>query len=279
MIDGARFISLPSPKYGPEKRIRFALIGDKLLELQRALENPSSWFVNESVVEDGTVFFGTPFDVRFALLPLLERSRNASGTQRGYYAPLHDILLCEGFPHVSVLADIKPLELQTICDAQMLVQGESSSQVYRLNDEKTLAWLQSKVSAVKAHLSSLPAGVATSVVSVSSFRRNSRGQAPSEEQLLKASLGFLSEYVSASWLDRLAQLNGMDKFEAPKLSATDLLFDPTSSVSDTRPRSFTATPAPKKQRRESKSVGVRQLEKVDTKNIKPLTSFFKPAKK
>ncbi len=51
------------------------LCNEQLLEIQRASDDPSSWFVDNTVQQDGSIYFTTPVDPLFIFLPLLEDSR------------------------------------------------------------------------------------------------------------------------------------------------------------------------------------------------------------
>ena len=58
------------------------------------------------------------------------------------FRTLEQLLVDERHPPISILTDcLSPDELLNICD----VKGDDDLQAYRLNDEKTIAWLKLKV--------------------------------------------------------------------------------------------------------------------------------------
>merc|ERR1712226_426466 len=120
-----------------------------VMEIQKVVQHPSSWFIGNYLESNGSLFVCTPVDPLFLVLPFLQKSRNKSKDQGGYFLELSIILKNEDFPAMSLLATmLKNDQLSLICD----VKDGWNSAVYRLNDEHLQKWLRSKVENVRTLL-------------------------------------------------------------------------------------------------------------------------------
>ena len=62
-------------KQSTGQQTAYHLINGVLHEFHWYKEQYSSWFVGESVIQDGGIYLGTPVDPLFAALPIIERNR------------------------------------------------------------------------------------------------------------------------------------------------------------------------------------------------------------
>ncbi|GFW32973.1 ribonuclease H2 subunit B [Trichonephila clavipes] len=84
---------------------------NKLHEIVHFTEEFSSWFVEDSVIEDGRIFLMTIVDPLFFILPYVN--------QDGKFCPLEDLLIDENFPDVhSLLKSCNSDELLNIFDTK-----------------------------------------------------------------------------------------------------------------------------------------------------------------
>eukprot|EP00962_Isochrysis_galbana_P057076 scaffold29290_cov153-Isochrysis_galbana.AAC.3 len=92
---GAALCFFPAQHPRTSGRIMLGLRGEELLEVHHAGSNAqASWLLGglECAIQDGAIFFATPIDPLFLLLPLLEKARGAAiGERRGLFKPLSDI--------------------------------------------------------------------------------------------------------------------------------------------------------------------------------------------
>jgi len=268
------------PRTGNRAQYTFSSTG-LLLEIQKVSGDESSYFLNDSVMQDGSLFVCSPMDVNFIMLYHLEKVRSKTDEHAGRYVELDDALKDEDYPALPRLAAAKNLRIEMICD----INEKHGGRYIRLNDEKVLAWLERKVDAIAQRLAS-----ETTESVVSTFNRgpqltkeNINESTPAPTSIAQGerefSLGILSEYLSAEWTKRLAehlrirspqQMANEDKL-TPKMCNTDFFKDDQPSQEDLS----------KKRKAEAalSTAGNKALKKVDTRGMKSMASFFKPKAK
>ncbi|KAI8048965.1 ribonuclease H2, subunit B [Syncephalis plumigaleata] len=137
-------VSLPHPRTGFNNQ--YAIDGGQLLELQQVNppDTPASWFINDTVQQDGSLLLFTPIDPLFILLPMLVQCRRQTSDSLGVYCSQQDILDSMGDEHGQLMACLPSLvySLDRICDTQVI---PGYDKVYRLNDERVIAWLKYKI--------------------------------------------------------------------------------------------------------------------------------------
>ena len=135
-----KFFTFPHPKDGG---IVFCVVGSNMYEVQRVQPRKyGSWFIDERVSSDPSYLMASKFDPKFLLLPFLERSTR--------FSPLDQVVShvdgCDRIP----LQNCGQWNLGDICDINDQL-GEDMI-LYRLNMDKTMAWLKKKVDGVAAYL-------------------------------------------------------------------------------------------------------------------------------
>lgn len=103
-----------------------------------------SWFIEQKVVSDGLLYVASPMDPKFLLLPVLEKHGAA------HFSPLEQILAAEADGLYMPLRTCQRLELHRMCDVNDQLGDDMI--LYRLNPEKVLTWLVSKVERTKRAL-------------------------------------------------------------------------------------------------------------------------------
>ncbi|CAM9323267.1 unnamed protein product [Choristocarpus tenellus] len=115
---------------------RFMLVGQDLLEIQASRprdHEQASFFIDQSVQADGTVYTATRVDPLFLLLPVLKKHATK-------WCPLDQALAeadCGG------LKGLRHLDASKLCDVNDRLGPETI--LYRLNEDSVLTWLTSKV--------------------------------------------------------------------------------------------------------------------------------------
>eukprot|EP00051_Salpingoeca_urceolata_P002388 m.49749 g.49749 ORF g.49749 m.49749 type:complete len:346 (+) comp12099_c0_seq2:231-1268(+) len=223
-----RIVSLPHPRTGTS--CKFVIAEDaaaaasgsdaptagssapvaRVFELQTFSDTvPRSWFIGESVQQDGSLLVGNRIDALFLALPLLEAQTKGSSEQ-GVFTPLDQLFYHHDFPAVCQLQKCVDLaQLQLICDQK----GTKDYTVFRLNRTKLLAWLKVKVERLAAALASSSVHVGAGAHSAN-FRRTSKGQSATPLQLKTFAVGILGEYLSKATLKELEAALGLDAAQA-----------------------------------------------------------------
>lgn len=127
-------LTLPHPS---NQATLCAVIKGTLYELQSAqLSRNSSWFINQRISSSKNVYFLAKLDIRFLLLPFLEKAS-------GKFSPLDQIVFnITGYSNMPIHVVDRAL-MEDICDVNDKLGDDML--LYRYNAEKTLAWLKGKV--------------------------------------------------------------------------------------------------------------------------------------
>lgn len=264
------FIKFPHPRTGKELQFLLSHSGEKVFEVLRFKEEPRSWFVEDSVQKDGSLYLITPIDPLFLILPYLTKFSQKFRT-------LEQLLVDESHPSVSALTGcLSSDELLNICDAK----GDDDLQVYRLNSDKTVAWLKAKVEQTADCVSS--SGVHVSKGSQSAtFVRSKRHTGASRADCVRYAFGLVSDYLSLQWSESLkeslsitdeAQVSSPEEPPTKRAKITDEIpeaaedyskeFSKLSSKTETEKTGTKLTAAQK------------SLSKVDKTGMKSISSFF-----
>mmetsp|Transcript_4187 Transcript_4187/g.8628 ORF Transcript_4187/g.8628 Transcript_4187/m.8628 type:complete len:284 (+) Transcript_4187:224-1075(+) len=186
-----KFAKLPDPRTG--KANSYLLRSGSLQEINWFKLRLTSWFVGESVVEDGGVYMSTLVDPLFVLLPILEQGRQTTTEKpQGQFRPLEDILMDAQaqYPAMELLKDAVSASLPLICQ----VAGRGSDKYYRLDDDQVVAWLACKVEQLAESLLHGP---------------NQAFAGMGKAGVRAYAVEFLSEWVSESWLEKLQKAFGI----------------------------------------------------------------------
>jgi len=128
-------LTLPHPKHD-EGGVLFCQSGSKIYELQSVQPRKyGSWFLDQRISSDSTYLMASKFDPKFLLLPFLEKSTR--------YSPLDQIVTyVEGCDRIPLQFHAE-WGLGDVCDINDQLGDDMI--LYRLNADKTLAWLCTKV--------------------------------------------------------------------------------------------------------------------------------------
>jgi hypothetical protein len=140
--NGLILLTFPHPKH-LEGGVLFCQTGSNIYELQSVQPRKyGTWFIDQRIASDSSYLMASKFDPKFLLLPFLEKSSR--------YSPMDQIVTyvegCDRLP----LQDCAQWQLGDICDINDQLGDDMI--LYRLNMEKTLAWLRGKVDRTAAYL-------------------------------------------------------------------------------------------------------------------------------
>ncbi|CAM8923805.1 unnamed protein product [Rhodiola kirilowii] len=177
-----RFITLRHPKSG--NNTCYILTDETLQELHWFKQSYGSWFLGDYVREDGGMYFLTPVDLIFVLLPVLEEARMKKGDgHSGNFRLLEEIMFLQGYPDYLLLHPLAERLVSVVCEIKEI----GDSRFYRLDDARVLAWLAYKANQLKATLPKLD--------------ENYAGR--DERDTLVDTVLIMGEYLQESWLKLL----------------------------------------------------------------------------
>ncbi|KAJ3231268.1 hypothetical protein HDU78_007816 [Chytriomyces hyalinus] len=251
-------VALPHPR--TDEPVLFALSPTAVMQVTRhgggtgsPMENRSG-FIGNTVQQDASFLAFTPFDPIYLLLPCFDASNQKA-------QELETLLYSEQVPQLSQLGTISGIQskLESICDVDTSIPG---MQFYKLNQEKTTAWLLKKAQTLLDNFESF-------------------GLLKGNEQW-KSSLSDseLRDYKQQSVFKIIADVLSPKRQEQLK-TAMGLTVD-SSANSDISKAVYAdprvAPPAPVVQKKDVKKAASKSKpaakKPVSTKGMTPLTSFF-----
>ncbi|GFR02743.1 ribonuclease H2 subunit B [Trichonephila clavata] len=235
---------------------------NKLHEIVHFTEEFSSWFVEDSVIQDGRIFLMTIVDPLFFILPYVN--------QDGKFCPLEDLLVDENFPDVHYLLKCcNSDELLNIFDAK----DAAGYKVFCYNKTKTLHWLQKKVDYLTTTLKSNDINI-NDGSKAASLQTDDK---ENPEVLQNFACHLISDYLSKELcLDLFKSLGIQLKLEQPKsedLEGKSKKQNTCVSPTDDYSLQYSMNSAQEKQKTKL-SAAQKQLLKVDKKGMKTISSFF-----
>ncbi|XP_034238349.1 ribonuclease H2 subunit B isoform X2 [Thrips palmi] len=175
-------VKLRHPATGESSMFLFSPKEESIQEVLTFSENKRSWFVNDTVNEDGKLLLSTPFDPLFLVVPYLAKATATVPLdqllQDDQFPQNKRLLQCAGMKHLSEIADRK---------------GDPDINAYKFNEEKLMIWLEKKIERLTKVLQTKNVNVTGGSVSAT-FVQSSTGQAP-KEAYLKYAHGIMSEFL------------------------------------------------------------------------------------
>ncbi|CAN0836882.1 Ribonuclease H2 subunit B [Linum grandiflorum] len=192
-------LSLRHPKSGNTSCYR--LTSGALQEVHWFKQPYTSWFLGDYVCEDGGLYFVTPMDPVFILLPIFEEARMKKGDDDlGKFRQLDEIMFIDGYPGYQHLMSIAENCMQVVCEMKEI----GSSKFFRLDDSKVLTWLYCKIRHLKLALPSLDKKYATM----------------DEQTALTEAIKIVGEYSKdEGWLKLLCKNMKLDMGESTKMGS------------------------------------------------------------
>jgi len=266
---------MPHPQNGVVSLFMFK--NKDVYQVMQCKEDYRSWFVDESVQKDGSMYMITPIDPLFLALPYLEKS-----AAQNIFTTLDNILTDENHPEALIKLEqcLTKKNLLNICNCK----GSEDIVAYKSDESRILAWLSLKIHKLADHLSSTALNVGLGV-KVKNFVHVDRDLKQKEEDCKRYAWTMVSDYLPAHWVDKLKEnLDIKDLVKQPvkkqKLNdstASDKTPDTkTGIVEDYRDHSKAKKVAPPAKLTSAQKL----IQKVDKKGMKTMNSFFtsKPKK-
>lgn len=260
--------------------VLFLVSGDcrSVCELNSFDEKFHSWFIGETVHSGNQIYFATPVDPLFLVLPYLI---NAGGKANRFMSleqlvtdeelpDCHKILTCSGMDHILQVADRKDID--------------DDLQVYRYNSEKTLAWLKAKTDSLADMLEKTQVNVSAKSSQSSMFVRSKTSSA-SRESYVQYAFGMVSDYLPVAVEEDLRTYLGV-----PAVQEKPAVVDTVENERPNKKLKLTGDLTPtddysagidlKKDKSKTGKLTAAQkkLSKVDKSGMKSISSFFKSPK-
>ncbi|EDO46023.1 predicted protein [Nematostella vectensis] len=270
------FAKIPHPRTGKGVQLLFSSDEKSVCEVAKFKDEPRSWFIDDTVHEDGSMVIATPIDSVFLCLPYLEKCSSQFRT-------LDQILIDSKFPSVGKLTNcITHESLTSVCDCK----GDDDLHVYRINEDKTMAWLKTKVECVADYLATSDINVSKGSQSAT-FVRSRKHSDVTREDHLRYSSGMICDYLSLSWEEKLKKaLNLPEKDKEKEVSDEEppskrvKLEEGSETVEDySKEYEKLKSKIPAGKTPGKMTAGQRALSKVDKTGMKSISSFFGGGKK
>ncbi|KAK3925836.1 Ribonuclease H2 subunit B [Frankliniella fusca] len=177
-------VKLRHPSSGETAMFLFSHNNETVQELITFSEDKRSWFIDDTVKQDGRLQLSTPFDPLFLVVPYLAKATATAPLEQllqdEQYPETNRLLKCLGMKNLSVIADQK---------------GDEDLNAYKFNEEKLMKWLAKKSEKVAEVLKTKNVHVLGGSVSAT-FVKSSTDAMASKEAYMKYAHGIVSEYLS-----------------------------------------------------------------------------------
>lgn len=239
--------------------VQYLVDGGTVQECHVVKKKYSSWFIDDSVIADGSLYIWTPVDILFLLLPALEKSRS-----QGTFCSIDHVVECmdcgqDGYRLMSII-DRQKDKIKSICEWK-----ENGGDIYfKLDDDKVVSWLVKKVRRLEAALK----------------EKDKAFEALDEKALAGYASGIVAEYISDAWNSMLHKSLGVDlPTEGSKEEAVHSI-DATIEQyhSSKKPKLDKKDIAKARQMEAKREAKAKQLAK-ETAGMKKMSSFFAVKKK
>ncbi|KAJ3151302.1 Ribonuclease H2 subunit B [Geranomyces variabilis] len=257
-------LQLPHPRTDQQVYFLFRPLEPCLLEVQKTdCNGKSSWFVDDAVQKDGSLYALSPFDPLLLLLPILHAKRRQTAECAGAFLSLDDLLYDAAAPNLARLGDIPHLEekLLVVCS---VTAPTPDMRFFRLCDEKVVAWMRGKVDRIVAKFASyaLLAALAS-------------GEKEMEEKLILESrrhvvIRLLGDTLAPMWVAKLKESYGLGETMASEYVYFDNVVKRPLVASNGAGEDNKSAAAKKPKL----SHGQRTLAKANKEGMKSIASFF-----
>ena len=237
----------------------------------RASTAYSTWFgPGDAVVKDGNLYLFTPVHINFLILPALRKIQKENPANFCGLDHVVETMECDQLAFgilLDVLRHSTQVErIKSICDVK-----EIGSDVFvKLNDDKLVAWLKSRVERVTAKIREEDKGF--------------EGFAQGGEEMTRYGIGVVSEYITEDLETSLYAGFGLEKrVETPAKAEQGPLDMPTVVGGEDRASRREEMEGRRKQQAKDKAKAQREEDKArkrakEVEGIPKISSFFKRKK-
>jgi len=259
--------------------VLFLLSADtkSICELNCFDEKYHSWFIDEAVHSGNEMYFTTPVDPLFLLMPFL-----ISGGKNNKFQSLDQLVSDEDFPESHRLLDCcHKAQVQHVADCKDI---DEDLQVYRYNKDKTMAWLKAKVDSLSDALEDKQISVSTKSSHSSMFIRSNKAT-DSRESYTNYAFGMISNYLSLALEAEARDSLGIKEIEEKPSLTEKVENEPPKKKQKlgevgTPTDDYSLGVDTKKDKKNVKlTIAHKKLQKTDKTGMKSMSSFFSPKPK
>ncbi|XP_054019104.1 ribonuclease H2 subunit B [Dryobates pubescens] len=263
------FTKLRNPSTGEATLYLFNSGAQQLFEVKAFHEEYHSWFIGQTVQQDGRLLFVTPMDPLFLILYYLIE---ADKEQQGKFQPLDQVVLDSEYPNCLLL--LKCADVQQHIHHVTEEKEIGSQKFHKYSQEKTLKWLKKKVSQTVKALKSNNIIVGERVYAAAYV--SDKQITDTEEDYVRYAHGLVSEYIPEDLSKKLLQYLGLPEHKnpvpEPPLKKRKLSDVPVEAEQDYT--KFNSTNLKAKKANIKMTAAQKALAKVDKSGMKSISSFF-----
>ncbi|KAM9245421.1 ribonuclease H2 subunit B [Leptosomus discolor] len=241
----------------------------QLFEVKAFHEEYRSWFVGQTVQQDGRLLFVTPMDPLFLILYYLIK---ADKEQQGKFQPLDQVVLDSDYPNCLLLlkcADVKQY-IHHVTEEKEI----GSQKFHKYSQEKTLKWLKEKVNQTVKALKSNNVTVGERVHAATYI--SCKQITDTKEDYARYAHGLISEYIPEDLSKELLKYLGLPELKSPApeppLKKRKLSDVPVEAEEDYT--KFNSSNPKTKKANSKLSAAQKALAKVDKSGMKSISTFF-----
>ncbi|XP_027646470.1 ribonuclease H2 subunit B isoform X3 [Falco biarmicus] len=240
----------------------------QLFEVKAFHEEYRSWFIGQTVQQDGRLLFVTPMDPLFLILHYLIK---ADKEQQGKFQPLDQVVLDAEYPSCPLLlkcADVKQY-IHHITEEKEI----GSQKFHKYSQEKTLKWLKKKVNQTVKALKSNDICVGERVRAATFI--SGKQITDTKEDYVRYAHGLISEYIPEDLSKELLKYLGLPELKSPA-SEPPLKKRKLSDVPVEAEEDYTKFNSNLKNKKANSKMSAAQkaLAKVDKSGMKSISAFF-----
>ncbi|XP_074942375.1 ribonuclease H2 subunit B isoform X1 [Phalacrocorax aristotelis] len=263
------FTKLRNPSTGEATLYLFNSGAQQLFEVKAFHEEYRSWFIGQTVQQDGRLLFVTPMDPLFMVLYYLIK---ADKEHQGKFQPLDQVVLDSEYPSCPLLLKCADVELYI---HHVTEEKEIGSQKFhKYSEEKTLKWLKKKVSQTVKALKSNNICVSEGVYAATFI--SGKHITDTEEDYVQYAHGLISEYIPEDLSKKLLKYLGLPELKSqvpePPLKKRKLSDVPVEAEEDYT--KFNSSNLKTKKANSKMSAAQKALAKVDKSGMKSISTFF-----
>ncbi|KAM6293552.1 ribonuclease H2 subunit B [Porphyrio hochstetteri] len=263
------FTKLRNPSTGEAILYLFNSGAQQLFEVKVFDEEYHSWFIGQTVQQDGRLLFVTPMDPLFLILYYLIK---ADKEQQGKFQPLDQVVIDSDYPCCSLLlkcADVKQYVHHVTEEKEI-----GSQKFHRYSQEKTLKWLKKKVNQTVKALKSSNICVGERVLAATFI--SPKPITDTKEDYVRYAHGLISEYIPEDLSKELLKYLGLPELKSlaqePPLKKRKLSDGPVEAEEDYT--KFNSINPKTKKANTKMSAAQKALAKVDKSGMKSISTFF-----
>ncbi|NP_001025997.2 ribonuclease H2 subunit B [Gallus gallus] len=201
------FTKLRNPSTGEATLYLFNSGAQQLFEVKAFHEEYRSWFIGETVQQDGRLLFVTPMDPLFLILYYLIKADK----EQGKFQPLDQVVLDSEYPYCPLLLKCEGVKRSV---RHITEEKEIGSQKFhKYSQEKTLKWLKKKVNQTVKALKSNNICVGERIYSATFV--SGKQITDAEEDYVRYAHGLISEYITEELSKELSKYLGLPEHTVP----------------------------------------------------------------